>query len=245
MKQTLLIFATALIMASCGHNDQSVSEHKDMEGTPIIMIPHAVTDIDGNCYAAIQVGHQLWMAENLRVTKDHDGHEIALGNEISLDKPYRYNPTEMDSNMVNLGYLYNWEAAVRVCPKGWHLPTYDEWTGLADYVGSQSQFRCEDKDWKIAKSLASREMWNDTTLVSTVGNSPNSNDSTGFCALPAGRYDGKYDGMGRYAFFWNTTENDREFAYFCALHFDNAGLGHTFTYKSHGLSVRCVKEVGN
>jgi hypothetical protein len=67
-------------------------------------------DSNGN---AIKIGEQIWMAKNLNVA--------AEGSMCYENK---------DSHCATYGRLYNWETAKIVCPKGWHLPTQDEWREL-------------------------------------------------------------------------------------------------------------------
>ena len=54
-------------------------------------------DIDGNIYETIQIGDQVWMAENLKTTKYSNGDEI-----IYID-----NPNDWNNNFVGHYAAYN------------------------------------------------------------------------------------------------------------------------------------------
>ncbi len=103
-----------------------------------------------------------------------------LGDVFSGGSPYA---SYADYPVNTYGYLYNINAAVIVCPAGWHLPTQDDWVKLIQYVDSKEEYRC---DGKIAKALASRVGWATSTVDCAVGNDPTSNNATGFSVLPAG-----------------------------------------------------------
>ena len=118
-----------------------------------------------------------------------------------------------------------------VCPKGWHLPSHDEWEALFTAVGGSST---------AGSKLKSQTGW--LTYTGTT----NSEDSFGFSALPAGYrdIDGNYYGEGGHgnATFWSSTEYDSDDAYIMGLNFnyDNAFLSSSL--KNHGFSVRCLKD---
>jgi uncharacterized protein (TIGR02145 family) len=87
-----------------------------------------VTDYDGNVYPTVQIGTQVWMAENFR------GLHASNGN--LLTGVYVYNGSE--SYAATYGRLYTWEAALSANPEGWHLPTDAEWDILATFLGAEA-----------------------------------------------------------------------------------------------------------
>ena len=107
-----------------------------------------VTDIDGNKYKTVVIGEQVWMAENLRVTKYNNGDTIPTGlsnsewvntNSGAYTIYPHGNISGLDSDEEVLeayGALYNWFAleASNLCPIGWHVPSHDDWTQLEQYI---------------------------------------------------------------------------------------------------------------
>ena len=225
------------------------------DGQPCPDAP-TVTDIDNNTYNTVQIGQQCWMKENLRTTRYANGVNIPMGSTYSFTDPYRYAPDNDNSNVSTYGYLYNWPAVMGnsssssanpsgvqgICPNGWHVPSNAEWTQLTDYVGSQTDYQCDNNSAYIAKALASETGWNANSGSCAVGNNPSSNNATGFSALPAGSYYGYYDNFGYYANLWSATEYNVYNAYYRYLHYDNANVGRSYGYKGYARSVRCVRD---
>ncbi|MBO4482086.1 MAG: hypothetical protein J5719_05990, partial [Bacteroidales bacterium] len=222
-----------------------------------------ITDVDCNTYNTVQIGEQCWMKENLRTTKYADGRSIEQGYESSSDVAYWYYPNNSSSNKATYGLLYNWKAVMRnsssssanpsgvqgICPTGWHVPSDAEWTQLTDYVREQPQYRCicDFGIISISKALASKNGWKYSQQCAP-GWNPQSNNATGFSAVPAGYCQGEYyDDIGISAIFWGAGEDSL-----------NAKRGHSFVCnhggawidgyayaKVDGVSVRCLRGEGN
>jgi uncharacterized protein (TIGR02145 family) len=78
---------------------------------------------DGKVYQWVRVGDQVWMAQNLAYKAQ------------SGCSPFRWKKRKAEKE----GYLYDWETAQKVPPKGWHLPSDDEYKQLITYVGGTNQ----------------------------------------------------------------------------------------------------------
>jgi uncharacterized protein (TIGR02145 family) len=131
--------------------------------------------------------------------------------------------TEQDiSFMKNYGCLYTWQDAVKACPKGWHLPTKEEFDALIKHAGGPQE--------SSAQNLRAQS-WGGI-------------DAYGFAALPAGwrAEHGTHYNFGEGAFFWSATEStaDKQKAYL--MHIDY-GIPVTLEFgKKMAFSVRCVKD---
>jgi uncharacterized protein (TIGR02145 family) len=191
--------------------------------------PAAPLQYGGKTYKTVKIGTQTWMAENLNYE--------AGGSKCYDNKP---------DNCTKYGRLYNWETALKVCPKGWHLPSNAEWDKLYRFVdgntGSVSQFGFYHSS-SAGKQLkaASGWNWNDDE-----GTSGNGTDEYGFSALPGGRgnLDGSFSTVGINCNLWSTSEQERlkGYAYYRIMDFDTEYAYWSYYGKSYLFSVRCLKD---
>ena len=99
--------------------------------------PNILKDNDGNTYQIIQHEDLLWMAENLRVTKDPAGSMVSY-----------YIPGSDSSTIPTYGLLYDYEIACKVCPSGWRLPTNDEWESFLDFKNTNNAGAFKNQLWE-------------------------------------------------------------------------------------------------
>ena len=81
-------------------------------------------ETDGLIYKIVKIGDQVIMAGN-------------MAKKPASGKFWAYDDDE--SNRAKYGYLYDWEAAKTLAPKGWHLPSKEEWVSLYNFLGGKEK----------------------------------------------------------------------------------------------------------
>jgi len=179
----------------------------------ILAIATANSTPPDDSYESVVIGTQTWMKKNLNI--ETEGSWCFYNDADSCAK---------------YGRLYNWEAAMKACPTGWHLPSNVEWTVLVNYAGGTST---------AGKALKSTSSW---------GDGYNGTDTHGFSALPGGnRYSGGLFGdVGRNGYWWSSTEYDGSYAYSLYMQYDyDFADENNIKDKSNGISVRCILNGGH
>ncbi|MDR2595450.1 MAG: hypothetical protein LBC87_11830 [Fibromonadaceae bacterium] len=169
---------------------------------------------DGKKYVYVTISTRTWMAENL----NYRGTE-----PDTLGRCYNNDPTHCDE----YGRLYNWEAATKSCPKGWHLPGNAEWDMLYRYVDGTSGTTSP-----YGSSTAG-------TYLKATGQ-----DTYGFSALQAGCYGAQANGADAYGGWWTASALDGSYAYYRGVRTsDQAAYYGAYGVKNtYLLSVRCVRD---
>jgi uncharacterized protein (TIGR02145 family) len=197
-----------------------------------------VTDIDGNIYNTVTIGSQVWMAENLKTITYNNGIPILY---VTDPQVWDGNPPTPNYCWLNndeaaykslYGALYNWHTVEsgNLCPIGWHVPSNDEWSTLATFLGGESTAGGKLKE-------TGTEHWNIPNAGAT--------NETGFSALPGGRRSENglsFELPGLGGFWWSSTVSPSLWAISIDMNNKSNVLGTKSSGQRYGLSVRCLKD---
>ena len=193
---------------------------------------------DGKTYNTVQIGTQCWMAQNLNIGTRINGLQEPTNNG-TIEK-YCY--SNLESNCTIYGGLYQWNEMMQylttagvqgICPTGWHIPTYTEWTSVTTLLGGES--------------VAGGKMKSTGTIESGTGlwHSPNTGatNESGFTAVPAGyrSYNGTFRNVGSYGYWWSSSEDVASYAGCRGMYYGYSNVYRYFSSKSNGFSVRCLR----
>ncbi|WP_294959503.1 FISUMP domain-containing protein [uncultured Fibrobacter sp.] len=174
---------------------------------------------DGQVYKYTTIGDQVWMAENLK-----------------FNAPYSLCYDEIDGFCETFGRFYSLhvngeffdafdqELLDTICPAGWHVPSVDEWSTLANNMG-------EGK--KAARRLMSAFDFGEGYTQGS--------DDCGFNSLPGGTWllNGELGSDVFYgAFYWTSTPKTESTSYGCVV----SPFGLSFEINYPKLSIRCVRD---
>lgn len=195
------------------------------------------------------------MADNLKANKYADGTPIPFVEtsqswHVLADSSKAYCYFDHNDSIGNIyGPLYTWAAAMNgdtssgaqdVCPAGWHLPSDEEWKQLEIYLGMSQE---------VTDDLGSRGTTEGGKLKESGylhWYSPNegATNEYGFTALPGGwrKFDGEFDYLSEYAYFWTSSEKDGDEAWFRELTYNGSKVLRLSFLTKFGFSVRCLRD---
>lgn len=189
-----------------------------------------------HAYTTVQIGTQCWFKENLRASTYRDGTTIPSGLDATAwstattgaRTTYGEGGGTETANLTTYGHLYNWYAITDpkgLCPSGWHVPDSTEWMTLFLHQGGLSV-----AGEKLKVTSSHTPPWDGT-------------NTSGFSALDGGlrRPAGNHDQLGYLGAFWSTTSSGTNARYFYLTDGSN-GVAPYPDVKTHGLSVRCLKD---
>lgn len=231
LRKVAILSSTLLLFSAC--------KKEESEPTPDPAPPATltVTDIDGNTYPAVRIGNQVWMAENLRTAHYRNGdpipHLVDSADWAGAVAGGWCNYDNAPANDALYGKLYNWYATTdprQICPEGWHVPTYTEWTTLMSYLGGAALAG--------GKLKSTSPQWDTPNIGAT--------NETGFNALPGGiRLIDHFDLEAMAAYFWGMALDSGSDASAWTLIYPSAELQVTTIHpfmRNNGICLRCMRD---
>jgi uncharacterized protein (TIGR02145 family) len=204
-----------------------------------------MTDQEGNEYKTIQIGNQVWMAENLRVTKYNNG--VSLTNVTANSQWETFSSGAYASyenkttNDCPYGKLYNWFAVFNtqnICPTGWHVPTDIEWNGMMAFL-DQSFIPTNN----VIQSLIAGGKMKSTGIQYWQTSNTAATNNSGFSGLPGGERtdDGEFISINTRGYWWAKLSNIDNL-WNLTLFNNNGNVNRESVQQEVGASVRCVKD---
>jgi uncharacterized protein (TIGR02145 family) len=199
---------------------------------------NVIKDVDGNVYTTVTIGKQVWVVENLKVTRYSNGDLIGTTTPATLDitgestPKYQWAYDGNESNVATYGRLYTWYAATdsrNICPTGWHVPSLKEWLTLRDTLGGDA----------VAGGKLKEKGTNHWLSPNT-----GATNETGFTALPGGlKVLGQFDGIGLSGNLWSSSlEPNYSNPYFMMISNSYSWFFNLDDLHKLSLAVRCLKD---
>jgi uncharacterized protein (TIGR02145 family) len=222
-------------------------------------------DQDSNSFEWIKYGDQYWSVVNAEVETYRDGTPIpyiedqTVWKDLTIGAWCYYKNDSTDDKIY--GKLYNWYAVAGIfdeaslndaslrkefAPTGFRVPNNDDWNEFYQYMISAGfNFDSSTDGNKLAKSLASVQLWNSSEVDGSPGLNKESNNSSLFKAIPVGVRAGccftdYFGSRGVQTYFWSKNEHDQNNSVCAYINFEDYKSNFQNNFKTDGYSVRFV-----
>lgn len=237
-------------------SSSSIYEKKWDYLNPKIVYGEIVDKRDGQKYKTVEIGTQVWMAENLNYDFGLYHYEefqssVFCEDDENCRKYGRYYTWAMAIDSAALrkqglkcgdGYECSFNGPIQgICPEGFHLPDTTEWLTLKNYVFEQTG------DSSSAALKATTD-WIEYEDEETHQKISLGNDLFGFSALPSGHYEKGvrnwyFSRIGKQAAFWSSTHGSGTFAGGFNISYDSERIFYkSKAAKSNYFPIRCIKD---
>jgi len=196
----------------------------------------SIKDIDGNTYKEVKIGDQIWLVENLKVTKYNDGTSIQRVTNATtwkglLTGAYCWYGNDSLNNKQIFGALYNWYAvnSGKLAPEGWKVATVEDWENLIAFLGGATVAGGKLKEPGV-------DHWIEEHVLE--------DGLTGFMGSGGGgrSEDGSFNNLYSFGNWWTSTEGAPGGAYLYYLSATTIEIFNYMDVSKKGLSVRCIRD---
>lgn len=201
-----------------------------------------VKDYDGNEYATLRIGDQIWLASNLLTTHLNDGtpvKNIQENEEWRKNKKPAYSWYTWIENPKDFGAQYNYAtvATEKICPQGWRVPSRLDWLELVKFIDTEKgPFNVDLKDYRwpeIARYLKTKSDWPDE---------PTNDYGFSFLPNPHRDYNANYQSPNDAVLWSSTVAPQSEQVYSYWIRNSNHYLTRYIYSPYSGFSIRCMKD---
>ena len=225
MCKKMVGFALLCLLATCSSSDRKNSGENNFSSDSISepnltgSIPQIesktefkgssfIDERDGLSYKVFKCEGLIWMAENLNYNLDRGA--------------FCYN--ENKENCNKYGQLYTWKAAQQACPKGWHLPSKEEWLQLARWGGG---YHSEENEKEEGDASAAYARLMDQQFI-------------GFGGQLGGRKNDTFQDVDQSGFYWSSTELGSGDIWSFGFDYSHGWISSDRLAAQEACSCRCV-----
>ncbi|HEX5152596.1 MAG TPA: fibrobacter succinogenes major paralogous domain-containing protein [Parafilimonas sp.] len=187
-----------------------------------------------NDIASVIIGAQVWMKNNLNVSRYRNGDKIpqvkdaAKWATLTTGAWCWYNNDSATGAVY--GKLYNWYAVHDprgLAPAGWHIPSDSEWHAAGNFLGNTAGGKLKE---------TGTAHWFNPNVDAT--------NSSGFTGLPGGyrSASGQFCYIKYLGLWWTSTEYNISGAWYRRMLCYSAFLDWWRFPKQMGFSVRCIRD---